>query len=89
MYSNDGLSRNYGTGTNPSYPETAYGFMRFRAEVGKINVVGFDHLNPQLQERVIPTNVKPGKPWHGNPHKYDRGRPGSGHRNQSARPWEK
>ena len=35
VYSNDGLSRNYGTAAEPNYPEAAYGFMRFRAEVGQ------------------------------------------------------
>jgi hypothetical protein len=34
VYSNDGLSRNYGTAANPSYPEAAYGFQRFRADIG-------------------------------------------------------
>ena len=89
IYSNDGLSRNYGTAANPSYPEAAYGFQRFRAEVGRINVVGFDRLNPQLQERVIPTNIKPGKP-HGKPWRYDQGRPApDGARNRSWRPFDK
>jgi hypothetical protein len=32
VYSNDGLSRNYGTAANPSYPEAAYGFQRFPVE---------------------------------------------------------
>jgi hypothetical protein len=90
VYSNDGLSRNYSPpGTPATYPEAAYGFMRFRAEVGRINLVGFDRLNPQLQEQVIPTHLGPKKPPHGKPDKHDRGRPGDGHRNRSARPWEK
>ena len=59
MYSNDGLSRNYGTAANPRYPEAAYGFQRFHADVGRTNLVGFDRLNPQLQERVIPTKIEP------------------------------
>jgi hypothetical protein len=53
VYSNDGLSRNYGTAINPRYPEEAYGFMRFQADIGRADLVGFGHLNPQLQERVI------------------------------------
>ena len=53
MYSNDGLSRNYGTAAKPRYPEAAYGFMRFQANIGRADLVGFDRLNPQLQERVI------------------------------------
>jgi len=61
VYSNDGLSRNYGTSTNPRYPEAAYGFQRFWADVGATTLVGFDRLNPQLQERVIPTNIAPPK----------------------------
>ena len=44
--------RNYGTAASPRYPEAAYGFMRFQADV-PADLVGFDHLNPQLQERVI------------------------------------
>ncbi len=58
--------------------------MRFRAEVGRVGVIGFDRLNPQLQEKVIPNVL--GWRKHGKPHKYDRGRPGDGHRNRSARP---
>jgi hypothetical protein len=61
VYSNDGLSRNYGTSAAPDYREASYGFMRFQAQVGRTNLVGFDRLNPQLQERVIPTNLKPSK----------------------------
>jgi len=53
VYSNDGLSRNYGTPAAPVYPEAAYGFQRFEAVVGRTDLVGFDRLNPQLQERVI------------------------------------
>ena len=37
---------------------------------------------------MIPTNLKPKKP-HGKPWKYDQSRPGNGHGNQSARPWDK
>lgn len=88
VYSNDGLSRNYSPpGTPATYPEAAYGFMRFRAEVGRVGVIGFDKLNPQLQEKVIPNLLS----WrrHGKPDKHDRGRPGDGQRNRSARPWDK
>ena len=54
VYSNDGLSRNYAaTGEPARYPEAAYGFMRFQADIGRTNLVGFNRLNPQLQERVI------------------------------------
>jgi hypothetical protein len=89
VYSNDGLSRNYGTATEPRYPEAAYGFMRFRADVGRTNLVGLNRLNPQLQEQVIETDIKPGKP-HGHAARYDRGRPApAGARNRSARPFEK
>jgi hypothetical protein len=52
VYSNDGLSRNYGTAAEPRYPEAAYGFMRFEARV-RADLVGFNRLNPQLQEKVI------------------------------------
>ena len=61
VYSNDGLSRNYARPTTPpspaEYREAAYGFQRFEADVGRTKLVGFDRLNPQLQERVIPTKV--------------------------------
>ena len=59
VYSNDGLSRNYGTAAEPRYPEAAYGFQRFRAEVGWTKLIGLDRLNPQLQEQVIPTHIGP------------------------------
>jgi hypothetical protein len=89
VYSNDGLSRNYGTAQNPRYPEAAYGFQRFRADIGRTNLVGMDRLNPQLQERHIPTNIKPRKP-HGKPFTRDQGQPAApGERNQSARSLEK
>ncbi len=89
VYSNDGLSRNYGTAANPHYPEAAYGFQRFHADVGPTSLVGLDWLNPQLQERVIPTKItKPRS--RATPRTYAQGRPAPpGARNQSARPWEK
>jgi hypothetical protein len=53
IYSNDGLSRNYAAAGQPAdYREAAYGFMRFEARV-RADLVGFDRLNPQLQEKVI------------------------------------
>jgi LVIVD repeat len=57
VYSNDGLSRNYGTADKPNYPEAAYGFQRFEADIGRTSLVGFDRLNPQLQERVIEARI--------------------------------
>jgi hypothetical protein len=58
VYSNDGLSRNYAASGQPAdYREAAYGFMRFVADVGSTDLVGFDRLNPQLQERVIGTEL--------------------------------
>jgi hypothetical protein len=90
VYSSDGLSRNYGTGANPRYPEAAYGFQRFQADIGPTNLVGFDRLNPQLQERVIPTDLAPEKSRRGEPRTYAKGTPAlEGARNSSARPWEK
>ena len=53
-----------------------------------MGVIGFDRLNPQLQEKVIPNLLSLRKP-HGKPSKHDDGKPGNGHRNRSARPWEK
>jgi hypothetical protein len=91
VYSNDGLSRNYGTTQAPNYPEEAYGFQRFAAEIGRTNLVGLNRLNPQLQELYIPTHLKPGKPWWDwKPWKYDKGRDApDGARNRSARPFDK
>jgi hypothetical protein len=54
VYSNDGLSRNYGGGR---FPEAAYGFMRFQSDVGNTDLVGLDRLNPQLQETLIDTSA--------------------------------
>ena len=89
VYSNDGLSRNYGTAAAPNYPEAAYGFMRFRAEVGKTNLVGMDRLNPQLQEQVI-KNKSAGKGRGGKARTFAKGKAApDGARNRSARPWEK
>ena len=90
VYSNDGLSRNYSPPGSPAtYPEAAYGFMRFTADIGRTWLVGFDRLNPQLQERVIPNLSNWRKPW-GKPWKYDKGHPApDGARNRSARPFDK
>ncbi len=86
VYSNDGLSRNYGGG---QYLEAAYGFMRFRAEVGKTNLVGFDQLNPQLQERVI-KNKSAGKASGGKARTFAKGKAApQGATNRSARSWDK
>ncbi len=91
VYSNDGLSRNYGGATEPPrYPEAAYGFQRFRAQVGWTKLIGLDRLNPQLQEQVIPTHIRPSKPHDGKPWKHDRGRDAPpGARNHSPRPFDK
>ena len=90
VYSNDGLSRNYGTAAEPRYPETAYGFMRFRADVGPTSIVGLDHLNPQRRERVIAMNVAQSRSPRGKPTTYAEGTPApAGARNVSARPFEK
>ena len=90
VYSNDGLSRNYGTSAAPNYPEAAYGFMRFRADIGRTHLVGFDHLNPQLQERVIKTKFgKPNAPKGGARTFATGTKAPKGARNQSARPVEK
>ncbi len=91
VYSNDGLSRNYAASGQPAdYREAAYGFMRFRAEIGRTNLVGLDRLNPQLQERVI-KNKAAGKQRHGGKARtFAKGEPApKGARNRSARPFEK
>jgi hypothetical protein len=101
VYSNDGLSRNYGTAEEPNYPEAAYGFQRFEADIGRADLVGFDRLNPQLQERVIRTDIDR---WRrdrdddrartasrrAKPRTYASGTPAPrGARNRSARHWSK
>jgi hypothetical protein len=91
VYSNDGLSRNYGSSTVPDYRETAYGFQRFAADVGSTDLVGLDRLNPQLQEEVIKVKV-PGfnAPKAGKAARFENGRPApAGARNLSARPYTK
>jgi hypothetical protein len=91
VYSNDGLSRNYAPrGAPADFREAAYGFMRFQADIGRTTLVGFDHLNPQLQERVIPTNIAPAKSQRAKPRTYAKGKPApEGARNRSARPFDK
>ena len=87
VYSNDGLSRNYG---NNQYLEAAYGFMRFRADVGKTNLVGFDQLNPQLQERVIKNKAAGKARTSGRARTFAKGKAApDGASNRSARPVEK
>ena len=96
MYSNDGLSRNYAPAGQPArYPEAAYGFQRFTADVGRTKLVGFNRLNPQLQERVIPVELD--RRWDGRRCERDddrrrvtRGTPApDGARNRSARHYTK
>jgi len=90
VYSNDGLSRNYGTAEEPRYPEAAYGFQRFHADVGRTKLVGFNRLNPQLQERVIPTRIAGPKSPRATPRTHANGKLApAGARNRSARPFEK
>jgi LVIVD repeat-containing protein len=91
VYSNDGLSRNYGTAAEPRYPEAAYGFQRFEAKIGRANLVGFNHLNPQLQEKVVPVRLRGGhKRRFATPRTYAYGKPApQGARNRSARPYTK
>jgi hypothetical protein len=90
VYSNDGLSRNYALAGQPAdFRETAYGFMRFEADIGRTDLVGFDRLNPQLQERVIPTRITTPKAASA-PRTLTQGTPApKGARNQSARPYTK
>ncbi len=90
VYSNDGLSRNYGTAAKPDYREAAYGFERFHADVGETTLVGFNRLNPQLQERVIQMDATARKSRRSKPRTYAKGRPATpGARNRSARPFDK
>jgi hypothetical protein len=88
VFSNDGLSRNYAPAGQPAdYREAAYGFQAFIADVGRTDLVGFDRLNPQLQERVIRTKVDH---WDrgGKPRTYAKGKR-SGARIASARPYDR
>ena len=90
VYANDGLSRNYGTAANPRFPEAAYGFQRFQTKVGPTRLVGLHRLNPQLQERVIPTNIPPSTSRRGEAQTYATGTPApEGARGPSARPFDK
>jgi len=90
VYSNDGLSRNYGTAALPDYREAAYGFQRFQARIGATDLVGLDRLNPQLQELLIPSSVAAPKPQRGKPRTFAEGRPApAGAAKRSARPFEK
>jgi hypothetical protein len=93
VYSNDGLSRNYGTAQNPRYPEAAYGFQRFEANIGRTSLVGFDRLNPQLQERVIQNEAAAPTASASaslEPRTYAKGKLApKGARNRSARPYTK
>jgi hypothetical protein len=91
IYSNDGLSRNYAaTGEPARYPEAAYGFQRFQARVGRLDLVGFNRLNPQLQERVIKTKIDRDWDDRSKPRTYAKGASApKGARNRSARPYTK
>ena len=89
VYSNDGLSRNYGVGPEPDYREAAYGFMRFQARV-RADLVGFDRLNPQLQEKVIRMKGDRHHWRWSKARTYAKGKAvAKGARNRSARPYTK
>ena len=84
VYSNDGLSRNYGGGR---YPEAAYGFMRFQSDIGSATLVGLDRLNPQLQEQAIETVDLPRGSANGKPRPGMNGKAAKkGAVNRSGRP---
>jgi len=92
VYANDGLSRNYGTAANPRYPEAAYGFMRFQAEIGRTRLVGLDRLNPQLQEQAIDVDLRGGDTATASTRTrtFAKGKlVPEGTRNRSARPYDK
>ena len=64
--------------------------MRFEAGVGRrTDLVGFSHLNPQLQEKVI--RMERGRhDWDRGKPRYAKGRPAArGAVNRSARPYTK
>jgi hypothetical protein len=89
VYSNDGLSRNYGTAAEPRYPEAAYGFQAFIADVGRTNLVGLNRLNPQLQEHVIRTKIDR-RDWRDKARTFAKAKPAAkGARNLSARPFDR
>jgi len=89
VYSNDGLSRDYDPSPGAHYPEAAYGFQRFQANVGgMVDAVGLDRLNPQLQETLVDTSAGlPRGEANGKPRAGMYGRPAAeGARNRSGRP---
>ena len=89
VYSNDGLSRDYDPGPGFDYREKAYGFMRFEADV-RSNLVGFDRLNPQLQEQVIKMYNSDRQAWlSGTAAKHTQGKASASGENRSARHWSK
>ena len=60
-----------------------------RQRSARRDLVGFDRLNPQLQERVIKTHIKKAKPPK-DAQTFAQGKPAApGARNVSARPVEK
>jgi hypothetical protein len=89
IYSNDGLSRDYDTSAGFDYREAAYGFMRFEARV-RADLVGFNRLNPQLQEKVIPMKGDRGHWRYSKARKHTNGKAlAKGARIGSARPYTK
>ncbi|HWI06834.1 MAG TPA: hypothetical protein VNT54_04905, partial [Solirubrobacteraceae bacterium] len=89
VYSNDGLSRDYDPSPGAHYPEAAYGFQRFQANVGgMVDAVGLDRLNPQLQETLVDTSAGlPRGKANGKPRAGMNGRPAADDaRNRSGRP---
>ena len=65
--------------------------MRFQADIGRTNLVGFNRLNPQLQERVIDVDID--NRWgstKAQPRTYAKGTPAAvGAVNRSARHFTK
>jgi LVIVD repeat len=88
VYSNDGLSRDYDTTAGFDYRETAYGFMRFEARV-RADLVGFNRLNPQLQEKVIRMKRDQGHWRYSKARKHTKGKVAKGASIRSARPYTK
>ena len=74
----------------PNYPGAAYGFQRFKARIGKTRLVGFDQLNPQLQERIIETPFGQPEAPKGGAETFAEGEPApAGAVNVSAHPVDK
>jgi hypothetical protein len=97
VYSNDGLSRNYGTAQNPNYPEAACGFQRFEADIRPDEARGLRPAEPAAAGARHRHEIDRGKWDRDDDDDDDRARASSafgipapkGAKNRSARHWTK